>query len=113
MATGPLSIPFRLNPDGTAATVGYGTDREVDEAIVALVLTHMGERQMNPAFGVPDPAFAGLDTGDIQVGLDQYGPAGITIQSVTSEPVDGSDQVVRAVVAWQRDSDGTGTQNNG
>ncbi|ASX98709.1 baseplate wedge protein [Arthrobacter phage Colucci] len=113
MANGVLSFPFRLNADGTAATVGYGADGEVDEAIAVLVLTHLGERLMHPSFGVPDPAFAGLDVGDIQVGLDQYGPAGITIQSVTQEPVDGTDQVVRAVVAWRRNSDGTGNSNNG
>ncbi|AIZ01720.1 baseplate wedge subunit [Arthrobacter phage vB_ArtM-ArV1] len=113
MATGVLSFPFKLNPDGTAATVGYGTDREVEEAIAALVLTHIGERLMNPSFGVPDPVFSGLGVGDIQVGLDQYGPAGITIQSVTTEPVDGTDQVVRAKVAWQYNSDGTGNGNNG
>lgn len=113
MATGALSFPFKLNPDGTADTVGYGTDREVEEAIAALVLTHLGERLMHPTFGVPDPAFAGLDVGDIQVGLDQFGPAGINIQSVTTEPVEGADQMVRAKVAWQYTTDGTGTRNNG
>ncbi|QFG14839.1 baseplate wedge protein [Arthrobacter phage Lymara] len=111
MATGVLSFPFKLQADGTAATAGYGTDQETEEAIAVLVLTHIGERQMQPMFGVPDPAFSGLGAGDIQVGLDQYGPAGITVQSVTTEPVDGTDQIVRAKVAWTRTSDGTGTNN--
>ncbi|QGZ17138.1 baseplate protein [Arthrobacter phage DrYang] len=108
MATGVLSFPFKLGPDGAAATTGYGTDQEIEEAIAVLVLTHIGERQMQPMFGVPDPAFSGLGVGDIQVGLDMFGPAGVTVQSVTSEPVEGNDQVVRAKVAWARTSDGTG-----
>lgn len=106
MANGTLSFPFRLGADGAAATVGYGTDAEVDEAIAVLVLTRPGERPLNPTFGVPDPTFAGLYTGDVQVGLDEFGPAGITIDSVTNEPIDGHDHVVRAVVAWRYTSDG-------
>ena len=103
MSNGPLSFPFRIGPDGVAATVGKGTDAEVDEAIGVLALTHLGERPMEPRFGVPDPAFAGLNTGDIQVGLDMFGPTGITVVSVETTPV--TDTYSKATIAWQRTDD--------
>ncbi len=105
MATGTLSFPFRLAPDGSAVTVGYGTDPEIDEAIAVLVLTGIGERPMRPAFGIPDPTYAGLHTGDMQVGLDDYGPAGVIIQEVITESV--TDTIDRAKIAWRRSDDGT------
>lgn len=97
---GILAFPFRIAPDGAVATVGYGTDEEVDQAIAALALTHIGERPMQPEYGIPDPAFAGLDVGDIQVGLDDYGPAGIQVDSITTEHV--SDTTDRAKILWRR-----------
>jgi hypothetical protein len=110
MANGILSFPFRLGPDGSVVTVGYGTDPEIEEAIAVLALTHIGERPMRPEFGIPDPTFAGLHTGDIQVGLDDYGPAGVMVTAITTETV--SDTVDRAKISWRRTSDGT-EQNNG
>ena len=108
MATGILAFPFRLGPDGSVVTTGYGTDTEIDEAIAVLALTHLGERPMRPEFGIPDPAFAGLHAGDIQVGLDDYGPAGVIVDSVKTETV--SDTVDRAKISWRR-SDGTYQRN--
>lgn len=103
MSDGPLSFPFRIGPDAVAATVGNGTDAEVDEAIGVLTLTHLGERPMEPSFGVPDPAFGGLHTGDIQVGLDAFGPTGIAVTSVDITPV--TDTYSKATIAWQHIDD--------
>ncbi|QIN94359.1 baseplate wedge protein [Arthrobacter phage Abba] len=104
MADGALSFPFEITPTGEVATVGYGTDAEVEQAIAVLVLTEIGERQMSPGFGVPDPAFAGLHVGDIQVGLDDYGPTGITITSV--DIIDKTDRQSVADIRWTRDEEG-------
>lgn len=103
MADGVLSFPFRLTPTGAAATVGYGTDTEIDEAIAVLALTQLGERPMAPDFGVPDPAFHGIHTGDIQVGLTDHGPAGITINTITTTPA--TETLSRATIQWSRESD--------
>lgn len=100
MAEGVISFPFRLNTDGTVATVGHGTDAEVDEAIATLVLTKIGERPMSPEYGIPDPAFTGLFIGDVQVGLDDYGPAGVLVTSVDSVPV--TDTMMRTNIEWTR-----------
>lgn len=99
MADGVLSFPFRMDPQGHAATAPFGSNQEIDEAIAVLVLTLMGERPMNPAFGVPDPVFAGLGTGDVQVGLDEFGPAGVMVTSVEQAPLTDTESV--ATIRWQ------------
>ena len=104
MADGALSFPFKLTPTGEVETVGYGTDAEVEQAIAVLVLTGIGERPMSPGFGVPDPAFAGLHVGDIQVGLTDYGPPGIMVTSV--DIIDKTDRQSIADIRWARDDDG-------
>lgn len=99
MADGVLSFPFRIDPQGQVAVTGYGTVQEVDEAIAVTVLTMMGERPMYPTFGIPDPAFAGLAPGDIQVALDTYGPPSVQITSVDQEALNETQAV--AAVRWQ------------
>jgi len=102
MADGVLSFPFRLSPTGAAATVGYGTDAEVDEAIAVLTLTQTGERPMAPEFGIPDPAFSGLHPGDVQVGLTDHGPAGVTVTNITTTPA--TETLSMATITWTRDT---------
>ena len=104
MTTGVLSIPFRLTPDGSIATVEHGSDSEVDEAIAALILTQVGERPMSPEYGVPDPTYAGLYPGDIQVGLNEYGPRGVSVVSVEVLPANDTQAI--ADVQWTYDQDG-------
>ena len=60
---------------------------------------------MEPLYGVPDPAFVGLFTGDVQAGLDTFGPAGITCTSVELTPV--SDTMSTAHISWTRNENGT------
>lgn len=101
MTDGVISYPFRLTPQGTAATTDYGSDREVEEAIAVLILTQVGERAMVPEYGVPDPAYAGLHVGDLQTGLDTYGPAGVKVSDVVLTPVNAT--VSEADILWTRD----------
>jgi hypothetical protein len=77
-----------------------GSDAEIEEAIAVLCLTTLGERPMLPTYGVPDPAFAGLHVGDIQVGLDEHGPDGVTITGVEQSPVSNTQSA--AEVTWSR-----------
>lgn len=105
MADGALSFPFRLTPTGSVATVERGSDAEIEEAIAVLCLTSIGERPMRPTYGVPDPGFNGLHVGDVQVGLDEHGPEGVTVESVTSTPKNNTQEV--AEILWSRDAEGT------
>jgi len=100
MADGALSFPFRLTPTGSVATVVPGSDAEYEEAIAVLCLTNIGERPMRPTYGVPDPAFAGLHVGDVQVGLDEHGPDGVTIFAVDTTPINNTQSA--AEVSWSR-----------
>ncbi len=100
MADGIIKFPFRITPQGNAATVPYGSDDEVDQIIVAIVLTQLGERPLTPLFGVPDTAFAGLHTGDIQVCLDAFGPDGVDVDEVRLDY--RSETVAMADIRWSR-----------
>jgi hypothetical protein len=58
---------------------------------------------MEPEFGTPDPLMAEITASDIQVGLDSYGPEGITIASVTSSPSRTNENLSIAHVDWHRE----------
>lgn len=101
--SGAIAFPFKITGSGTVATVAYGSDAEVEQAIAALALTRLGERPMEPDFGTPDPLMGELTSSDIQVGLDSYGPDGIIIASVTSTPSPQSENQSLVAVDWHRE----------
>lgn len=69
-----LSFPFRLLPNGQAATVEQNSDEGDREGIVQLALTRIGERQLVPGFGLPDPNFSGFEVTELAAGLAIFGP---------------------------------------
>lgn len=87
--TAILSHPFRLLPNGAAATVEQDSDQANAEQIAVLVTTYLGERPLSPGFGVTDPVFGGLDNSEVLAGIEAFGP-----------PVDVSD--IRST--WESDS---------
>lgn len=103
--TGVLAFPFHLDPQGNIATAPYGSDQEVDGTIAALILTDIGERPLNPGFGIPDPTGIGITEGDIQVGLTDHGFEDVTITTLTTQPVSPTQAAV--TVHWQREDDTT------
>ncbi|QKY79795.1 baseplate wedge protein [Arthrobacter phage Bumble] len=102
MSNGVISFPFRLTATGDVATVERGSDAEVTEAIAVLLLTQPGERPLVPEYGTPDPAYAGLSAGGVQLGLDTYGPEGVLVEGLDLVPV--NDTQSEAVVRWSRPS---------
>lgn len=105
MADGVISFPFRLTPQGTVATVPRGSDQEVDEALAVITLTLEGERLLTPGFGIPDPVFYGINAGDIQTCLDEYGPENVVVETVDSEPI--NDTQVISSIAWSYEDEET------
>lgn len=101
MAEGIIGFPFRYSPSGQLVTVPDGSDTEVDQTIACIVLTRLGERAMNPLFGVPDPAFAGLEVSDVQAALNTFGPTSVSVRRV-SERLAGADTAY-VTIAWQRE----------
>lgn len=69
-----LSYPFRLNPDGTVATVDQASDQANAEQIGVILQTIQGERPLQPGFGIPDPAFGGIQPGIVTAQVALYGP---------------------------------------
>jgi hypothetical protein len=71
-----LAHPFRIAA-GRIVTVEAASDPGVAQAIAQVVTTRLGERELVPSFGVRDPAFVGLDPGDVNSCLALHGPAAI------------------------------------
>lgn len=85
-----FSWPFRLSVDGTVATVDADSDQATAEQIGVLILTRVGERELAPGFGIPDPTFAVLEPGAVTAGLALFGPpAHVDRVTLTGRPAPG------------------------
>lgn len=95
-----LSHPFRLGADGAAVTVEDGSDAANAEAVAVLLLTRLGERELVPEFGTPDPVFGEVTLADLNGTLDLFGPA-VTVESVVTTPI--TDTASRVDVTFTED----------
>lgn len=92
-----LSHPFRLLPNGSAATVESDSPEGDVEGVAHLALTIRGERPLEPGYGIGDPTFAGLEPADLATGLAIYGPD-VDVRSIETEIEDAAVQVVSVVL---------------
>ena len=81
-----LSHPFRLEANGSVATVEDGTEEAAAEGIAILVLTRRGERELVPGFGMTDPTFDVLS-------LAEYGPPVTVTDVAITYPTDRLERV--------------------
>lgn len=88
-----ISHPFRLDAGGNVATVEQDTDTADAEQIAVLAMTRAGERPMVPGFGLTDPAFSGLNPGELVAGVKAWGPP-VVIGDVTARPADDATELV-------------------
>lgn len=96
-----LAFPFRITPNGRAATIPQGGDEAAAQIVTVASSTLLGERPMQHMFGIPDPAFTGLDAADLQITLQDHGFTEITIEELlTHHP---TETTMRAEVHWSRD----------
>jgi len=86
VSTELIAHPFTIRANGTVKTVTDGSSAANAQAIAVIAQTVRGERPMCPGFGVTDPAFRGLDVGEIQAGLAAFGPQGVTVSALSYEP---------------------------
>lgn len=96
-----LSFPFRIDPhSGAAVTTAEGSAQNISETIAVHVLTHPGERHLNPGFGTPTLPFSeGLEAGPLQLSLTDNGMGHIRITDVTTVPV--GDGAAESTVSWE------------
>lgn len=97
----PLSFPFRLDPiSGAAVTTAEGSAQQINEAIAITVLTHPGERHLNPGFGMPTLPFSEpLEAGPLQLSLTDNGMGHVRITEVTTTPV--GDGAAESTITWE------------
>lgn len=88
-----LSFPFRLAGAGAVATVEQASDDANAEQVAVLLLTRTGERPMVPTFGLTDPAFRGIEPGEVAAGLSLYGPP-VRLLGVDSHATDDATTAV-------------------
>jgi phage baseplate assembly protein W len=81
MSSPIISVPFRLLPNGTVATVDDSSDQGHAEQLGVLVSTKAGERVLVQAFGLTDPVFEGVSGSEITAAVATWGPQ-VTIDSV-------------------------------
>lgn len=81
-------------------TAAEGSQQQINEVIAVTVLTHPGERHLNPGFGTPALPFSeGLEAGPLQLSLTDNGMGHVRITDVTTTPV--SDGAAESAVSWE------------
>ena len=79
-----LAHPFRVGSDGSIATVTDGTDAGNADAVARVCLTRVGELDLVPSFGIPDPTWDDVDVARVNACLSLFGPpVQVTVQSVS------------------------------
>lgn len=94
-----LQFPFNITPAGNAAVVPQGGEEEAAQTVSVILSTVIGERPMAHTFGIPDPAFIGIETADIVTVLNDYGLTHIEVEDLIVEwPEERTQQ---AEVRWK------------
>ena len=101
--TDVLAHPFRLTGNAVA-TVDDTSDAGAAQEIALLCATRIGERDLVPGYGIPDPAFDQLELGVVNAGLALYGPPGVTVTDL-SISLDTTGLVASAVLIFDRADD--------
>jgi len=89
-----LRHPFALGLNGAVATIEDDSEAGEAQQLAVLCLTRTGERPVQPAYGVPDPTFAGFSRSAFIAAAARFGPP-VRIAAVDVEPVDDTTQSVR------------------
>lgn len=85
-----LSYPFRIDPRGYAVTRDDASDAYYAEEISMLVQTQPGERVLQPAYGVDDPAFQNrFPTSELIMKTKVFGPPVEITDVAVNFPQDG------------------------
>ena len=69
-----LAFPFRVAPNGSAATVEADTDDAYAQELAILLGTRLGERPLAPEYGVDDATFGELDEAQVVAAVEAFMP---------------------------------------
>jgi phage baseplate assembly protein W len=98
-----LAIPFGLDEDGAAQVVEQDTVEEVAQCVQVLLATVEGQRQFVPTYGIPDPAFVGLDEMTAEQAIADWEPRASVSISVADPPAND----LQVTVALMVEEDGS------
>ncbi len=94
-----LGFPFRISNTGAVATIPQGGVEEGAQMVRVIVSTILGERPMAERFGIPDPAFVGVEVADIATVIRDYDLTLVEVEDVeVLHPREGLQQ---AQVRWR------------
>lgn len=96
-----LSFPFRLDPHtGGALTTDEGSRQHISESIAVHVLTHPGERHLNPGFGYPTLPFSEpIEAGPLQLNLTDNGLGHVRVTDVNTTVT--GESMADSAITWE------------
>lgn len=94
-----LGFPFRISNTGAVATIPQGGVEEGAQMVRVIVSTILGERPMAERFGIPDPAFVGVEVADIATVIRDYDLTLVEVEDV--EVLHPSEGLQQAQVRWR------------
>ena len=92
-----LAHPLRIDSSGAIATVEQGSLAQAAHLAQAVASTVVGERQLAPDFGIPDPTGVGVTAEAL---IAAVGLAESDIEVVDVDLSGGEEQKVVLTVAW-------------
>lgn len=90
-------IPFTISDLGYVETIEQGSVQEVTQSISNLVGTRPNTRVMVPAYGIPDPTFAGIDPVAVRTAAAKWEDRAVV--SVSSVPGNQEDVTISVSLA--------------
>lgn len=96
-----LSFPFRLDPHtGGALTADEGSQQHISESIAVHVLTHPGERHLNPGFGTHTLPFSEpIEAGPLQLNLTDNGMGHVRVTDVNTTVT--GESMADSTITWE------------
>lgn len=88
-----LSVPFRLQTDGSPVTVEQDSDEHYAELIASLVVTRPRERKLAPGFGLNDPQYRSISRIELIAGVAAFGP-NVKIKDIRERKINDTEQQI-------------------
>lgn len=74
MGTNLIGFPFSLNGSGNVTTLPDDSDDYYAGELAMLCMTHLGERELAPDYGITDPTFQTFDDIEFIGQVETFGP---------------------------------------
>lgn len=69
-----LTLPLKVAADGQMASITQDHPAEIAQSLALLLATRVGERRVNPDYGLPDPTFDVVSSELIETAAAEWEP---------------------------------------